>query len=239
MSNLLMTNKLLKRLMKDNEMYGAFLRESLSIEEKFKLRNYNTDSIIFGSAMAYTLGHGEIAIEKSMKELLYFVCVLDELKSLKEGARFLIYHELGHFHDKEHKNENVSRYFHKLGDILNDKENPTGAFPESEATRYGLLNCKNSIKPLSGFFALASFVSKTSIDEAIETLEKHFSLYSLLNNDNIKENYFEISKISSFKLSEKNKKIIKDSAKYQLALLNKNLRISNILKKVTEKNEMY
>jgi hypothetical protein len=70
-------------------------------------------------------------------------------------------------------------------------------------------------------------------------LEKHFSLYSLLNNDNIKENYFEISKISSFKLSEKNKKIIKDSAKYQLALLNKNLRISNILKKVTEKNEMY
>ncbi len=220
-----MKNNKLNEILKNNEEYSSFLSQKLGINEDIKLSN-NIFSYYIDS-MAYSFGYNQMWLSYEIKRMIYFIAEKKELSELREGCRFIIQHELGHFRKIEDKNKNVRDYFHRLL-YINKGNYIVEGFPESEATRYAISKSKNYIEALAGFFAIASFLYKIKIEDVIDRFSEYFS-----NSNIIEEKRESLNSRSSFKLSNENyDKILKKTEVY-LYKLNNNL-AKSLLYKVKE-----
>ncbi len=222
-----MKNVNLNKILKDDEDYKSVLSKKLGITENIELSRYLFPRSI--SSMAYSLGYNQICLAYETKSIIYFIAEKDELSELREGCRFIIQHELGHYHKIEDKNKNARDYFDKLL-YINHENYIVDGFPESEATRYAISRSKDYVEALAGFFAIASFLYKSDIKETVDFFSKHFSNSNIID----KEKRDTVNAKSSFKLSNENyDKVLKKTQIY-LDKLKNNLTIS-LLYKVKEK----
>ena len=103
-----MKNVNLNKILKDDENYKSVLSKKLGITENIELSRYLFPRSI--SSMAYSLGYNQICLAYETKSIIYFIAEKDELSELREGCRFIIQHELGHYHkieDKKQKREGL------------------------------------------------------------------------------------------------------------------------------------
>lgn len=222
-----MKNHKLNKILKDDEKYRSLLSQKLGITEKIELSKNILPYYING--MAYSLGYNQIWLSYETKRIIYFITEKDELNELIEGCRFIIRHELGHFHEIKDKNKNARDYFNRLL-YINSGSYIVDGFPESEATRYAISKSKNYVEALAGFLAISSFLYKSDIKTAIDTFSEHFSNSDITNQE--KRN--SVNAKSSFKLSNENYTKISEKAENYLNKLNNNLARS-LLYKVKDK----
>ncbi len=211
-----MKNKNLKEILKENNKLSDFLSSRLYIDTKLNIIDNELLYSTIKSTIAYSNKKGNIWLDRNIKKIMYFVLEDSELYDLKEGCRFIINHEIGHFHDMEHKNPNVEKYFKKLMEIACEDDRAINAFSEAEATRYALSLSENWVKALSGFFAIHSFLYKADIYEAIKDLERYF------DDSNTEVN----RKITRFKLSSGNIERIQKTSESYLEKLKSRLKLS-------------
>ena len=209
-----MKNKNLSELLKDNSKYQKFLTEKLGINEEFKLINNLLPDC--SNSIAYSLGNNNIWISDKMKRIMYFVLENKNLEELKEGCKFIVYHELGHSHNINYKNEGVNNYFYKLLQISKEYYNLTETFPESEATRYALSKSNNYLEAIAGASALSSFLYKNEAKDTLESFSEYFSNLVIKDEDKRKL----INCISNFKLSTENLEKINKKTEHYLEKLN-------------------
>ena len=223
-----MKNNKLNKILKDDEEYKSFLSQKLGIDENIKLSKDIIPHYI--NPMAYALGYNDISLSYETKRIIYFIAEKDELSELREGCRFIIQHELGHFHKVEDKNGKVRNYFYRLLYLNNDGFFIIDGFPESEATRYAILKSRNYVEALAGFFAIYSFLYKNDIKKTIDFFSGYFSNSNITDLE--KRNI--VNSKSNFKLSNENyDKVLKKTETY-LDKLNNNLARS-LLYKVKDK----
>ena len=205
----------LRKYLNDYKYCAEFLSRNLDIDEKFDIIK---DIFLFSGyerPVAYTIRNGKIFINDRMKELLYYVIKDGNLEGLKDGARFILYHELGHFHGINYKNRRINSYLENILSITSEKSNLFNSFPESEATRYALAKSKNYVNSLAGYTAMEAFVFMCSVNESLKTLETHFSPESEKNDAETEYALKKLKSISGFYLSPYNRKqIIEKAEKY-------------------------
>ncbi len=217
----------LNKILKDDEKYKSFLSQKLGITENIE---FSKDILpYYIKSMAYSLGYNQIWLSYETKRIIYFIEEKEELSELREGCRFIIQHEFGHFHEIKDKNKNVRDYFQRLL-YVNNSNYKVNFFPESEATRYAISKSTDCVEALAGFLAISCFLYKSDIKTAINSFSEHFSNSNIIDIE--KRNL--VNAKSSFKLSNGNyEKILKKTETY-LNKLNNNLARS-LLYKVKDK----
>lgn len=224
-----MKNSKLNKLLRDDTGYRSFLSQNFGIADNLEI----TKSVLpyYISSMAYSLGYNRIWLSNETKRIMYFIAENDRLKELKEGCKFIIQHELGHYHEVKDKNKNARDYFHRLL-YTNSGSYRIDAFPESEATRYAISKSNDYIEALAGFLAISGFLYKNDIKTTIDFFSEHFSNSNITEEEKRKA----VNSISSFKLSDENYgKILNKSGEY-LNKLNDNL-VRSFLYKVKDKSD--
>ncbi len=221
-----------KKAIKDKRSFSKFLIDKLEIDEDFELIDNILPYYFLSDAMAYTFEKGKICLMNKTSETLYYICKNENLSKIREGSRFIIMHELGHFHDLNYANPRANKYLEELLFYSHGAIDETNAFPESEATRYALEKSNNYIDSLAGFVAISAFTCKSNLEESLKTMEDHFSLKNL---DPSSERYNKLREISNFRLSKETRKKIEDKALDYINLLKGNLKI-NAFGHVVEKD---
>jgi hypothetical protein len=216
-----MKNKDLGSLLKDNLKFSEFLSKNLGIEDNFKIIKSKVLNYI--PAMAYSAGYNQIGISNETKRIMYFISKKEELKELREGCKFIIYHELGHSHDTNYRNKNVRDYFNRLLYVSKDND-IIEAFPESEATRYAISKSDNYVDALAGFLAISSFLYRNKIENTIYGFSEYFSNVRIKREDKRKL----VNSMSDFRLSKENYEKLTEKADNYLNKLNKNFARSRL-----------
>ncbi len=209
-------NKRCKKVVYDLGEFTNFIKDRYNIQEDLEIENYYIDPAIDYAAIAYSYSKGKISINYRFRELAYYLDKIKELSNLKDGVKFLIYHELGHFHDIDYKNQNVNSYLEKL--LIDDVEFGQ-VFPESEANRYAVSKLGNFIDTFSKFVALYSFLYRSRVNSTINFYEKYLS--------NSNWGYPpHIYSISSFSLTKEMKEKITTLSYSYLNQIKKHLKLS-------------
>jgi len=203
----------LDALLDNNRHFSQFIKDGLNIED-------NPDLYIIDIPFAriYTEGPGKIYLSRPLGEAFYYIVKFDNLKELREGVKFLINHEIGHFHDNDClSNPRLENYFSSIKQLYRAQfSSGISSFPDSEATRYALSRSANFKDALAGTVAIVSFVNEIDPILELKAIERH---YSTSRSD--------LKKITNFRLSESLKAEIEDKADGYLALLRSNLRVTS------------
>ncbi|MGC8682282.1 MAG: hypothetical protein ACP5TF_03260 [Candidatus Acidifodinimicrobium sp.] len=203
----------LDALLDNKRQFSQFIKEGLNIEDDLDL--YIVDDTF---ARIYTVGLGEIYMSRSLGEAFYYIVKFDDLKELREGIKFLINHEIGHFHDNDYLgNQRLENYFSSIKQLYRAQFGSSiSSFPDSEATRYALSRSANFKDALAGTVAILSFVNEIDPILELEAIERH---YSTSRPD--------LKKVTDFRLSESLKAEIENKADGYLALLRSYLKVTS------------
>lgn len=209
----------LDELLGDSRKFGSFVKDNLSMED-----NLSLSAIDIPIVKIYTKSRGDIYLSKPLGEAFYYVIKLDSLKELRESVKFLINHEIGHFHSDDYlNNPRLTAYFSSIKEAYKTMYNLSDSrFPDSEATRYALAKSLDFKNALAGSAAILSFINGDDLELEIELIERHYSSSSkrlVYNKDNKA-----LSKLTDFKLSEDLKNQIEEKASSYLKLLEKTLK---------------
>jgi hypothetical protein len=221
----MVVNKM-KKMIRNNGRYAEFLSERLGITEPFNFIENVFPYYFTACVSAYTLSKGNIYLAEKYKEAFYFIANDPRLSELKEGSKYLIMHELGHFHDIDYKNERVNSYMERVLAMVPENLNPMHHFPESEATRYALEKSENPVESLAGCTAIDAFVNKCSLEESIQTMERHVSLETIINGRHPHKEYEKLREISCFRLGDEVKNKIKELGEHYMNVLDSSLKVT-------------
>ena len=112
----------LDELLGDSRKFSSFVKDNLSIED-----NLSLSTIDISIVKIYTKSRGDIYLSKPLGGVFYYVIKLDNLKELRESVKFLINHEIGHFHSDDYlNNPRLTAYFSSIKEsykTLDDKSN--------------------------------------------------------------------------------------------------------------------
>ena len=210
----------LDELLGDSRKFGSFVKDNLSMED-----NLSLSTIDIPIVKIYTKGRGDIYLSKPLGEVFYYVIKLDSLKEFRESVKFLINHEIGHFHSDDYlNNQRLTAYFSSIKasyKTLYDKSN-LSRFPDSEATRYALAKSVDFKNALAGSVAVLSFINGDDLELEIEIMERHYSSSKRLGYNKDDKG---LSKLTDFKLSQDLKNQIEEIASGYLKLLEKTLKV--------------